>query len=284
MTRQHSMLSIFTFALVCALSVGILDSQAKQPDSKHAKREDTAFALQYQALLETSVQLTASKIDARISLLKHIAESTANDPFIHDWLAKGSPAAEQSLLLEKLQFLVNNNQLTSASFADKATNGYWNHEGFLRVLQPETDTWYFAYLESGQQDLVSVYHDKNKKRVDLYVNYQQIDGDGLSGIATSFDSILGLLKTTLPQSLQSNMANAAQPKVVLVDGEGIVQVAASYESLQGAHVSSVVPSQTLSALMNQNDINRAITADNNALYLSSYLPNMQWYLMVVIEH
>ncbi len=67
--------------------------------------------------------------------------------------------------------LVDEYALTSASFADTKTNKYWNHEGFLRVLQPNLDTWYFAYLASGQQDLISVYHDKNKHRVDLYVNY-----------------------------------------------------------------------------------------------------------------
>ena len=65
------------------------------------------------------------------------------------------------------------------------------------MLQPEIDTWYFAYLKSGDADLVSVYHDKNKNRVDVYVNYQQTDGVGLSGIATSFDGVLDMLKNSL---------------------------------------------------------------------------------------
>jgi hypothetical protein len=60
---------------------------------------------------------------------------------------------------------------------------------FFKVLQPETDTRYFAYLASKQQDLISVYHDKNKKHVDVYVNYHQTKGNGLLGIATSFNGV-----------------------------------------------------------------------------------------------
>lgn len=176
---------------------------------------DTALADLTRPELVLYLDNIGLKIESRIGNLKLIAKTVANDSHIHNWIDSGQASPEAPLLISKLDFLVNEYQLTSASFADTQTNMYWNHEGFLRVLKPETDTWYFAYLKSKKQDLVSVYHDKNKHRVDLYVNYRQLNGKGLSGIATSFDGVLDMLKSaSIGQDVE----------VFLVDNTGKIQV------------------------------------------------------------
>jgi hypothetical protein len=60
-----------------------------------------------------------------------------------------------------------------------------------------------------------VYHDKNKKHVDVYVNYQQSKGNGLSGIATSFNGVLDILNISI---------FAKHGEVYLVDSLGKTQV------------------------------------------------------------
>jgi hypothetical protein len=213
----------------------------------------------------------SQNIDARISSMKLIAKTLANDKHIHDWVATGFAADKESILVNKLGFLVNEYGLTSASFADKNTHKYWNHEGFLRVLQPEIDTWYFAYLKSGESDLISVYHDKNKNRVDVYVNYQQTDGNGLSGIATSFDGVLEILKNSL-------FANHGD--IYLVDNLGKIQVhaeadVAGVKSLQDMFSKDIVdrllqPSSSGFIEFNQVD---------DRLLGASYIPSMNWYVV-----
>jgi methyl-accepting chemotaxis protein len=219
-----------------------------------------------------SLENLSQKIDARIASMKLIAFSLANDKHIHHWVDNGFAVNQESILVEKLGFLVNEYGLTSASFADKNTHKYWNHEGFLRVLQAEVDTWYFAYLASNETDLISVYHDKNNNRVDVYVNYQQPDGNGLSGIATSFDGVVDMLTTSL---------FAEQGEVYLVDSVGQIQVHANAEVAGNKRLQDLFVEDTVDKIL-QPDSSQFIETDQpvNGLIGASYIPSMNWYVVV----
>ena len=211
------------------------------------------------------------RIDARISKMKLIARSLANDAHIHNWVNNGFKPSEEVLLLEKLQFYVDKHQLTSASFADKNSNKYWNHEGFLRVLDENIDTWYFAYLEDGAEDLISVYHDKNKKRVDIYVNFQQTDGNGLSGIATSFDGVLAILQA-------SDFAKYGT--LYLIDNNGRIQLSTDTdaEQNQSTRIQDYYASDTIESLLNQSAKGGSSAVYHERLS-ASYIPSMGWHIV-----
>ncbi|MBT1451823.1 chemotaxis protein [Glaciecola sp. XM2] len=217
----------------------------------------------------------SQSIDARIAQMKLIAKTIANDSHIHNWVDEGFNAKQEPLLVEKLGFLVEEYGLTSASFADKTTHKYWNHEGFLRVLQPDIDTWYFAYLRGGQENLISVYHDQNKHRVDVYVNYQQTDGNGLSGVATSFDGVVTMLETS---------SFAQQGEVYLVDAQGKVQVHANESVAGNATLQTLYSSSISSSLLTPNTPSWISVSDKQRTRLgASYIPSMGWYLVVAID-
>ncbi|AGH45432.1 cache domain-containing protein [Paraglaciecola psychrophila] len=217
----------------------------------------------------------SQNIDARISSMKLIAKTLANDKHIHDWVATGFTADKESILVNKLGFLVKEYGLTSASFADKNTHKYWNHEGFLRVLQPEIDTWYFAYLKSGESDLISVYHDKNKNRVDVYVNYQQTDGNGLSGIATSFDGVLEILKNSL---------FAKHGDIYLVDNLGKIQVHAEADVAGIKSLQNVFSKDIIDRLLQPNASGfMEFYPATDRLLGASYIPSMNWYVVANVS-
>ena len=217
-------------------------------------------------------QLLAQAIDARVAGLKQLSKNIASDIHIHDWVKRGFDKTEEALLLNKLGFFVEEYELTSASFADTSSHKYWNHEGFLRVLDPKIDTWYFAFLQEGNQNLVSVYHDKNKHRIDLYVNYRQLDGYGLSGVATSFDGVVKMM---------ANSYLAQNGTLYLVDQQGTVQVHQDLELLEKQSLQTKFKLDLL-ALMKASNANsfsqyigeQALTVDIVSL------PNMGWYLVV----
>lgn len=217
----------------------------------------------------------AQTIDARVAKMKLLSKTIANDAHIHNWVNEGFNAEKEAILVNKLGFLVKEFELTSASFADKKTHKYWNHEGFLRVLQPEVDTWYFAYLQSAEQDLISVYHDKNKHRVDLYVNYQQTDGNGLSGIATSFNGVLDLLNASI---------FAAHGDIFLVDRSGKIQVHANPEIAGSKYLQDIVGEVKAKALLNEH-VTRFLPDDKlgKTLVGSSYIPSMGWFVVTEVS-
>lgn len=285
--------------LVVVLLLGGMSINQQVNDSKN-RIVETDLALRLASL--------GAKIDARVGQMKLISKSLANDKHIHAWVNGGFNAEQESILVEKLGFFVREYDLTSASFADKETHKYWNHEGFLRQLTPAIDTWYFAYLASGNQDLVSVYHDKNKKRVDLYVNYQQTNGNGLSGIATSFNGVLDML---------NNSVFAEHGSVYLVDRSGKIQMQSDNLSTKlGEQVAKADEPQTLQLLFDESTVSKILSVasqqsamsgsalsaaymqENTAQFIdfantaleknnphkgsllgSSYIPSMDWFIV-----
>ena len=217
----------------------------------------------------------SQKIDARIANMKLIAFTLANDKHIHHWVDTGFADEQESILVDKLGFLVKEYGLTSASFADKNTHKYWNHEGFLRVLQPEVDAWYFAYLADNETDLITVYHDKNKNRVDVYVNYQQPDGNGLSGIATSFDGVVGMLTTSLFAELGD---------VYLVDSSGQIQVHGNADIAGNKRLQDLFSEHSVDTIL-QPDSSQFIVTDQtgDGLLGARYIPSMNWYVVAHIR-
>lgn len=247
------------------------------------------------AAVETTLglrlNLLSAQIDARVGQMKLISKSLANDTHIHAWVEGGFDASQESVLVEKLTFFVQEYDLTSASFADKNTHKYWNHEGFLRQLTPEVDTWYYAYLASGSQDLISVYHDQNKQRVDLYVNYQQTSGRGLSGIATSFDGVLNKLNDSVFAEhgtvylvdadgkihMQSNRrvtvkSQSLQKTAQKNDGENTLQALFNKRNVASLLQSTDVPSAQVISLGGNDEAPQTLIA-------SSYMPSMGWFLV-----
>lgn len=217
----------------------------------------------------------ADKVDARVAKMKLLSKTIANDEHIHSWVKRGFDSKTEAILVKKLGFLVNEFTLTSASFADKNTHKYWNHEGFLRVLQPEVDTWYFAYLASAKQDLISVYHDKNNNRVDLYVNYQQTAGNGLSGIATSFNGVLDLLNASI---------FAKQGEIYLVDSSGKIQVHDNPEIAGKIQLEDIVGADIAKHLLTKKS--PLFLSEDTLEYTligSSYIPSMDWFVVTEVS-
>jgi len=254
----------FIFLILSLLLVFFLSNQAEQRNKKALDIE-----------LSLSLANVGKNIDLRIAQMKLIAKSIANDAHINAWVDAGFNVEGETVLLDKLGFYVAEYGLTSASFADKDSHKYWNHEGFLRVLNPDIDTWYFAYLASGDQDLVSVYHDKNKQRVDLYVNYQQTNGNGLSGIATPFNGVLA--------NIQASMFGQ-QGDIFLVDNAGKVQVH-SNSDIAGTQTLQTMYGKEIAAQLLK--LNSTQFLDENTLEYtllgSSYIPSMNWFLVTEVK-
>ena len=260
----NKLMALGLLIIVClAFLVCYMWSQAKIADEKLFEQQ-----------LNLSLINLSQKIDTRIASMKLIAKTVANDTHIHSWVASGFAANQESVLINKLGFLVKEYGLTSASFADKNTHKYWNHEGFLRVLQPETDAWYFAYLATDKSDLVSVYHDKNKHRVDVYVNYQQPDGNGLSGIATSFNGVLDMLKNSL---------FAKYGDIYLVDSLGKIQVNAEVNVAGAKSLHDMFSHDIIDNLLQPNSTSIIKSNQFEDGWLgASYIPNMNWYVVVKV--
>jgi hypothetical protein len=212
------------------------------------------------SVVALTIQNIAGNIDKRISSMKMLANTIANDSHIQQWVDDGFVPADEHTLVSKLGYLVSEYELTSASFADTDSNKYWNHEGFLRVLVPEIDTWYFAYLESGEQNLI---------------NYQQPNGNGLSGIATSFNGVIETLAKS-PLNIYGEL--------FIVDSIGKVQVHPDPKIAGKFNLEQLYSAETAQTLLTPQPFNYVNNAAVKGQYLvSSYIPSMDWFVVAQLK-
>ncbi|MFC7005415.1 methyl-accepting chemotaxis protein [Bowmanella sp. JS7-9] len=225
--------------------------------------------------LPNVVQRIAVEIDKEISQMQTIARQIATDPMILDWNQRGQSVEGERLLVAKLKQIATQNGLSAASFADRQSAKYWNQDGFLRTLQDDNrDGWFYAYKRSGLADMVSTYRYPDGK-TDLFVNYQQVSGRGLSGTAKSFESVITFLQSfTLEQS----------GFVFLADSQGVIQIHNDTNLLGTATLASQFGNAAASALLQQSTfaVSEASLDGQDWIVAASYIPSMQWYVVAQV--
>ncbi|WP_028766724.1 methyl-accepting chemotaxis protein [Shewanella fidelis] len=215
-----------------------------------------------------------NKIDLNISTLMHAAEQLANNRMLLQWLEDGRPVSHEDLVVNLLGDVTRQYQLAQASFADRDTGAYYTQEGFLRLLSPMQDKWFFDYRNSGQEKMLNVFTEQNGD-VKLFINYQQPNGRGLVGLAKSLDDMVQLLRSFKIE--QSGF-------VYLVDNKGQVQLHQDPNQMGRESLSSLYRGVNTAGLMQKNDFN-LLKADINGqsmLIASSYIASMDWYLIAQV--
>ena len=186
-------------------------------------------------------------IDRQISIMLTVSKQVANDEFLIDWNTGDKSTAGEEKLLNKLGRIQREYQLSNVSFANRQTADYWNQDGFLRQLQDDNvDGWFYRYVESGQESMVSIYAYPDSERVDLFVNHQQPSGTGLSGVSRSFADVVNLL---------NGFKLEKTGFVYLVDEKGGVQLHRDRSLLGKASLASLYNGTTANELLNQTDFN-----------------------------
>jgi methyl-accepting chemotaxis protein len=265
--RQKIILTLILFVMLTAVLVGTV-SMLTAKSSIESRVLNTE--------LPNTVEKIAENIDSDIKLMQVLARQIATDEHIHQWINGTQDKAGEATLVRKLKAVATANHLSAVSFADKNTADYWNQDGFLRRLKRDAaDGWFYDYTASGQEYMVSVYRDPNTGKTDLFVNYQQTNGQGLSGTAKSFKSVVDMLASFKLE--QSGF-------VYLVDGKGLVQLHKDNTLVGQANLANLYDAKTGSDLLNKQKTNLSIIEKNGSkvLLASSFIPSMGWFVVAQV--
>ncbi|MCL1138290.1 methyl-accepting chemotaxis protein [Shewanella pneumatophori] len=263
--KQKILLCVTTAVLLSTALVGILSQQsAKQVVEQRMLSSE----------MPNMLAQIRNKIDLNISTLMHAAEQLASNRMLLQWLEDGRPASHEDLVVDLLGDVSRQYQLAQASFADRDTGAYYTQDGFLRLLSPTQDAWFFDYKNSGQEKMLNVFTEQNGD-VKLFINYQQPNGRGLVGLAKSLDDMVQLLRSFKIE--QSGF-------VYLVDSKGQVQLHQDPQQMGRASLSSLYRGVDTSGLMQTSDFNllKADVDGQAMLIASSYIPSMDWYLVAQV--
>ncbi|GAA0791139.1 MULTISPECIES: methyl-accepting chemotaxis protein [Pseudomonadati] len=263
--KQKILLTVTVAVLLSTILVGVLS----QRSAKNVIEERMLTSEMPSILLQIR-----NKIDLDISSLMNAAEQLASSRMLLNWLDQGRPASDESAVIAQLNDVASQYDLAQASYADRQTAAYYTQDGFLRVLTPQQDGWFFDYRDSRQEKMLNVFTESNGE-VKLFINYQQPNGRGLVGLAKSLDDMVNLLASFKIEDTGF---------VYLVDAEGQVKLHQDKSLMGKKNLNQLYPNVNVQQLLNKNDFNliKAEADNNQTLIASSYLPSMGWYLVAQV--
>lgn len=221
--------------------------------------------------LPNLVQRIEQSISSEIKEMKVLTHSIATNSFILDWLDNGESVDGEKSLIKYLSVVAEKNGLSNVSFADRETNKYWNQSGFLRTLQNDNlDGWFFKFKESGNAESASTYT-YPEGNVDLFVNFQQLNGRGVSGVSKSFDDIADFLLSFKIEETGF---------VYLVDSEGLIKVHKNRAFTEKKNVKELYPSIDFKRLFSKQDF--AFQSLDENIISTSYVESLGWYIIAEV--
>ena len=223
--------------------------------------------------LPTQLQSIRKDVEKDLDTMTRAARQLANDPQISLWFEAGRPKEQEPLMLEKLRRLRQQYELMDASFVDRQSAAYYNQNGFLRLLTPQQDAWFYAYNQSPDEYMLSIFREPTGE-VKLFVNFKQLDGRVASGLSKSLDSMIAQLAS---QRLEQSGF------VFMADGKGMIKLHPE---------TALIDQQTLAQrfgpaaepLLHQQPfaLSRALVKGEAMIIASSYIPALNWYLIAQV--
>ncbi len=223
--------------------------------------------------LPTTLKNIGQSIDTEVMALKRISQQLATSSYAHEWLQQGKSKEGELQLVRELELVRQVHGLQAASFCERTTGDYWNEAGFLRRLNPQEDAWFFAFKDSGKAHQVSVYK-SDTVGYQIFVNYQQLDGSGLSGVAKSMNDMVKMLSAFKIE--QTGF-------VYLVNKEAKVQIHPTLEA--NSPLSAILPETVIQELLlddQQVHLSRAVIQQQPMIVASLFIESMDWYLIAQV--
>ncbi|BBT19980.1 methyl-accepting chemotaxis protein [Aeromonas caviae] len=223
--------------------------------------------------LPNLTQRIGKEIEKDLTSVANAARQLANDRFVLDWVERGMPKEQESILINQLKDMTSQYGLVTASFADRQSAAYYNQDGFLRILNHEQDNWFYDYTKSRQDLMLSIFRESNGE-VKLFVNFQQLDGRGLAGLAKSLDSMVSML---------ANFRIGDSGFVFMTDGSGKVKLHPDAARIDRDNLTQLASSSSTNLLNKQPFAATHAEVDGQPVILaSSYIPLLDWYLVAQV--
>ncbi|WP_064601899.1 methyl-accepting chemotaxis protein [Photobacterium sp. J15] len=262
--KQKLILAMVLAVLASTILVGIIgQNQAR----------DVVETRLLKSELPATLKQIGNNIDKEISVMQAAAQQLANNRFITDYYEGEKTPEQEARLVQMLNDIKAQYNLFDSSVADRKTHRYWNQDGFLRQLSPKNniDGWFFDYIKSGNATMLNVFQEANGD-IKLFINYQQLNGRGMSGLSKSIDEMVRFV----------NQFKLEQTGFVyLTDANGLVRIHKDSSKMGKANLTNIYGSDTARKLLNKSEFNVAEAKLNglDTLIATSYIPSMGWYVV-----
>lgn len=257
--------------LVIAMLMTVIISTSIVGFVGHSKAKELLISRLQQSDLPNLLLRVRNAVDGEISEMKVLTKSIATNPFLLDWIGSGASKDNEANVVNMLSNIAKDNNLSNASFADRKTAKYWNQDGFLRVLKDDSlDGWFFAFTNGNKEESASTYAYPNGN-VDVFINYQQLNGRGVSGLSKSFNDMVNYLNSFKIE--ESGL-------VYLVDDSGLVKIHQDKAKSEKANLTDIYKDINFQTLLSKEPF--AFQETESLIVATSYISSLGWYVVAEV--
>ncbi|MBA6381510.1 methyl-accepting chemotaxis protein [Colwellia sp. BRX10-6] len=257
--------------LVIAMLMAVIISTSIVGFVGHSKAKELLISRLQQSDLPNLLLRVRNAVDGEISEMKVLTKSIATNPFLLDWIESGASKDNEANVISMLSNIAKDNNLSNASFADRKTAKYWNQDGFLRVLKDDSlDGWFFSFTNSNKEESASTYAYPNGN-VDVFINYQQLNGRGVSGLSKSFNDMVSYLNSFKIE--ESGL-------VYLVDHSGLVKIHQDKAKSEKANLTDIYKDINFQTLLSKEQFSFQET--ESLIVATSYISSLGWYVVAEV--
>jgi len=243
------------FKLIIAMLMAVIVSTSIVSYIGYSKSKELLVSRLQQSDLPNLLQRIRNSVDGNISEMKVLTKAIASNPFLQEWIESGANAKDETKVIKMLAITAADNNLSNASFADRKTNNYWNQGGFLRTLKAESASTYT--------------YDNGK--VDVFVNYQQVNGRGVAGVSKSFDDMVKYLKSFKIEK---------SGFVYLVDSTGLIKIHEDKTKTEKETLTDIYQNLNAKPLLAKQGF--AFQETKDLIVATSYIPSLGWYVVAQV--
>jgi methyl-accepting chemotaxis protein len=257
--------------LVIAMLMAVIISTSIVGFVGQSKAKELLISRLQQSDLPNLLLRVRNAVNGEISEMKVLTKSIATNPFLLDWIESGANKDNEANVIKMLNKIAKDNNLSNASFADRKTAKYWNQDGFLRVLKnDDLDGWFFAFTNGREAESASTYGYPNGN-VDVFINYQQINGRGISGLSKSFNDMVNYLNSFKIE--ESGF-------VYLVDHSGLVKIHKDKDKSEKTRITDLYSDINAQTLLTEKDF--AFQETDKLIIATSYISSLGWYVVAEV--
>ncbi|MDU9389471.1 methyl-accepting chemotaxis protein [Pseudomonas sp. zfem002] len=231
--------------------------------------------------LPASIEAIRNDIERMLGRPLTAAADIAHNTLLRDWLAAGENPEQAPAFVDYLHALKEQNQAFTALFASTVSNHYYNEKGLDRTLSRDNpkDKWFYGFIDSGDNRMLNIDIDGSTGELALFIDYR-VEKDGkLVGIAG-----LGLRMTEMSELIH-NFSFGERGRVMLVRGDGLIQVHPQNEFGGKRHLAEQIGEAAAQAALAPHDglqSSRFERDGESFVALSLPLRGLNWHLVAEV--
>lgn len=263
---RHKLSIVIGGALLLSLILSTLISNSSMRDMVMGRIE-----VQEIPATLTSV---ANAIEREITIPLSISKAMAQNHFTNKWLSNGESLEQALDITQYLKVMRDENNAITSFIVSGHSRNYYTPDGSNRQVSPETDGWFFNFINSGKEYSLDIDLDDELKKLALFINHRTQDGKSIAGIGMSMNQVISLIR---------NYKVGENGIVYIANPEGKIQIHPSDQVASGTNINEYLNDGISTTLLNKKDIQVLESQSTQDLIVAAkFIPSLNWFVVVEI--